>query len=101
MCCSAIWGITLYLCSHLLGISPVVLTGGFFLAPTSVTVLASEERERGTAYFRCQAAGDTAHLLMGGEPVSHMGYLRSRFRGRRAVADILYQRGNSLLQSAS
>ena len=74
-------GITLYLCGHLLGISPVVLTGGFFLAPTSVTVLASEERERGTAYFRCQAAGDTAHLLMGGEPVSHMGYFTEPFQG--------------------
>ena len=74
-------GITLYLCGHLLGISPVVLTAGFFLAPTSVTVLASEEREEGSAYFRCQAAGDTAHLLIGGEPVSHMGYFTEPFQG--------------------
>ena len=74
-------GITLYLCSHLLGISPVVLTGGFFLAPTSVTVLASEERERGTAYFRCQAAGDTAHLPMGVEPVDHRGFFTAPFQG--------------------
>ena len=74
-------GITLYLCGHLLGISPVVLTAGFFLDPTSVTVLASEEREEGSAYFRCQAAGDTAHLLMGGEPVSHMGYFTEPFQG--------------------
>ena len=59
-------GVTLFLCSHLLGISPVVLTSGFFLAPASVTVLASEERCPGTAYFRCQTAGDTSHLRAGG-----------------------------------
>ena len=50
-------GVTLYLMGHLLGISPVALTSGFFLAPTSVTVLASEERENGLAYFRCQTGG--------------------------------------------
>ena len=63
-------GVTLFLCGHLLGISPVVLTSGFFLAPTSVTVLGSEEREHGASYFRCQMAGDTGHLRAGGEPVS-------------------------------
>ena len=74
-------GVTLYLCGHLLGVSPVVMTGGFFLAPTSVTALASEEREKGIAYFRCQTAGDTAHLLMGGEPVSYRGYFTEPFQG--------------------
>lgn len=74
-------GVTLFLCSHLLGISPVVLTSGFFLAPTSVTVLASEERTPGTAYFRCQMAGDTGHLRDGGEPVSYMGYFTEPFQG--------------------
>lgn len=74
-------GITLFLMSHLLGISPVVLTSGFFLATTSVTVLATEEREPGTAYFRCQTAGDTHHLKQGGEPVSMMGYFTEPFQG--------------------
>ena len=74
-------GVTLYLCGHLLGISPVVLTAGFFLPPASVTVLASEEREAGCAYFRCQTAGDTSHLRLGGEPVSHMGYFTEPFQG--------------------
>lgn len=74
-------GVTLFLCSHLLGISPVVLTSGFFLAPTSVTVLASEERRPGAAYFRCQTAGDTSHLKAGGEPVSGMGYFTGPFQG--------------------
>ena len=74
-------GVTLFLCGHLLGISPVVLTSGFFLAPTSVTVLGSEEREPGASYFRCQMAGDTGHLRAGGEPVSYRGYFTERFQG--------------------
>ena len=74
-------GVTLFLCGHLLGISPVVLTSGFFLAPTSVTVLGSEEREPGASYFRCQMAGDTGHLRAGGEPVSYMGYFTEPFQG--------------------
>ena len=74
-------GVTLFLMGHLLGISPVVLTSGFFLPPTSVTMLASEEREPGISYFRCQGAGDTSHLYLGGEPVSSMGYFTEPFQG--------------------
>lgn len=74
-------GVTLYLMSHLLGISPVVMTSGFFFATTSVTVLATEERQQGTAYFRCQMAGCTRHLKEGGEPVSYMGYFTEPFQG--------------------
>ncbi len=74
-------GVTLYLMGYLLGVSPVVLTSGFFFAPTSVTVLATEERQEGTAYFRCQLAGCTRHLKEGGEPVSHMGYFTEPFQG--------------------
>lgn len=74
-------GVTLFLLGHLLGISPVVLTSGFFLPTTSVTMLASEEREPGIAYFRCQGAGDTSHLHLGGEPVSSMGYFTEAFQG--------------------
>lgn len=66
-------GIICVLLGHLLGISPVVLWHGVFLAPTSVTVLQTEERQQGKAYFRCRALGDTAHLLQAGEPISEMG----------------------------
>lgn len=66
---------------HLLNISTPALWQGMFLAPSSITVLGTEEREPGTAYFRAQAYGDTAHLLMGGEPVSHMGYFTTPFCG--------------------
>lgn len=64
---------------HLLNISTPALWQGMFLAPSSITVLATEEREPGIAYFRAQSYGDTAHLLMGGEPVSHMGYFTEPF----------------------
>ena len=67
--------------SHLLNISAPALWQGTFLAPSSVTILATEEREPGIAYFRAQAIGDTAHLLLGGEPVSSMGYFTDAFTG--------------------
>ena len=57
---------------HVLNIAAPILWHGFFLPPSSITVLSSEERE-GTAFFRAQTYGDTAHLYAAGEPVSHMG----------------------------
>lgn len=74
-------GITCVMLSHLLNIPFPLLIHGFFMAPSSVTVLAAEEREPGTAYFRCQMLGDTSHLKAEGEPVSHMGYFTSPFQG--------------------
>lgn len=67
-------GVTMAMMAHLLGIAAPVLWHGFFLAPTSVTILNSEEREEGNAYFRCQVMGDTSHLYIGGEPISESGY---------------------------
>lgn len=74
-------GVTCMMLSHLLGISPVPLLHGFYLAPTSVTILASEERMEHNAIFRVQVMGDTSHLLAGGEPVSHAGYFTEPFQG--------------------
>lgn len=74
-------GVTCVMMSHLLGISPAVLFHGFYLAPTSVTVLAAEERIPGKAIFRAQAVGDTRHLYSGGEPVSEAGYFTEAFQG--------------------
>ena len=42
----------------------------FAMAPTSVTELASEERQKGCAYFRGLRIGDISHLYMGGEEPS-------------------------------
>lgn len=68
------FGITCYMLSHLLGISPVPLLQGFFLPPTSVTILATEETPTGNAGFRIQMLGDTTHLHDGNEPISSAGY---------------------------
>ncbi|MBE5937377.1 MAG: histidine phosphatase family protein [Lachnospiraceae bacterium] len=72
-------GVTLVMLSRILGIAAPVLLHGFFIAPSSVTVLSSEERVEGKAYFRCQVVGDTSHLYAAGEPVSASGYFAPTF----------------------
>lgn len=72
-------GISFVMLSHLLGISPAILFHGFFVAPTSVTILAAEERIPGKAYFRAQVVGDTLHLQQGNEPISEAGYFSDVF----------------------
>lgn len=67
-------GVTFFMLSHLLNISPVNLIHGMFLAPSSVTIVSTEEVKAGEAYFRCQTLGDTSHLYTAGESASHMGY---------------------------
>lgn len=69
-------GVQFAILSHLLGIAAPLLWQGFFVAPTSVTVLTSEERVKGEAYFRVKTIGDTAHLREGGEPVSNSGFFQ-------------------------
>ena len=72
-------GIILVMLSHLLGISPAVLLHSCYNAPTSETVLATEERIPGSASFRVQVMGDTSHLRFGNEPVSASGYFTDTF----------------------
>ncbi len=74
-------GVMLNIMSYLMNTTPSTLWQGFFVAPSSVTVLASEEREPGRAYFRCQTLGDTSHLREAGEPVSYYGYFTPPFQG--------------------
>ena len=64
------FGLECVLLSHLLSISPMVLWQGFCAAPTSVTTIITEEREKGIAYFRVNAFGDTSHLYAAGEEPS-------------------------------
>ena len=73
-------GITCVMLSHLLGISPVILLHSLYLAPTSVTILTTEERMNNIAYFRAQTIGDTAHLIQGGEPISASGAFSELFQ---------------------
>ena len=67
-------GVMFTIIGHLTGISPVQLWQGFYVAPTSVTVLNTEERLPEQAYFRVERLGDTNHLTNGGEPISSSGY---------------------------
>ncbi len=66
-------GVMCAILSHLVNIPPVVIWQGFFVAPTSVTIVHTEEREEGVAYFRCACVGDVSHLNAAGEPVSFSG----------------------------
>ena len=74
-------GITCVMMSHLLGISPAILFHSLYLAPTSVTILNTEERQNNIAYFRAQIIGDTTHLNKSGEPISASGSFTELFQG--------------------
>ncbi len=74
-------GVTCALVSHLINTTPSQLWQGFFLAPTSVTIIGTEERTPQEAYFRCQVMGDASHLLLEGEPISYYGYFTDPFQG--------------------
>lgn len=67
-------GITFAIMAHLIGLSPVMLWQGFFVAPTSVTTLVSEERIPGEVFFRCTGLGDISHLYKAGVEPSKSGF---------------------------
>lgn len=67
------FGVESVILGHLLGISPFALWHGFIALPTGVTVLNTEEREEGTAAFRCSRFGDLSHLDVAGEPEAFSG----------------------------
>ncbi len=60
--------------SHLINCSPSVLWQGMYVAPTSITVLNSEERVAGKAVFRVERLGDINHLTNGRQKSSSSGY---------------------------
>ena len=64
------FGVECVILSHILNISPVALWHGFVALTSSVTTLVTEERERGSAYFRCCGFGDISHLYAADEPPS-------------------------------
>ena len=64
------FGVEAALLSHIFHISPMILWHNFVALPTSVTRLASVEREQGTAIFNCIQFGDLSHLYAGGEEPS-------------------------------
>ncbi|MBP3266185.1 MAG: histidine phosphatase family protein [Clostridiales bacterium] len=68
------FGVTALLTGHMTGVAPTCLWQNFFMAPSSVTIIGSEEREEGTASFRVQEFGSVSHLTDNNEPVSSSGY---------------------------
>ena len=64
------FGVECVLLSHLLNIAPPALWQGFTALTSSVTTVYTEEREEGTASFRCCSFGDLSHLYAHGEPPS-------------------------------
>ena len=67
------FGATGIVLSHLFHISPVALLQHFCAAPSSVTTLYTEEREKGIASFRCASYGDVSHLYAANEPPAFSG----------------------------
>ncbi len=72
--------VMMMMCAHLLNTSPHTLLHGIFVPPASVTVLSTEERIPGQAYFRAQTIGDTSHFRFAGEPVSYYGGFAAPFQ---------------------
>ena len=68
------FGVASLLTGHLTGIAPTCLWQGFFMAPSAVTIIGTEEREQGIASFRVQEFGSVSHLTDNNEPVSSSGY---------------------------
>ena len=81
------FGILCVILSHLLGISPMPLWHGMCAAPSSFTVLTTEERRRGIASFRMNAFGDTSHLYAGGAEPSFAARFCETFDNREQRHD--------------
>lgn len=73
------YGITSVLLSHMWHVSPFVPLQFTALAPTSVSVMATEERQKGIATFRTLRIGDISHLTIGNEEPSFSARFCERF----------------------
>jgi probable phosphoglycerate mutase len=67
-------GVQFVILSHLFGISAPAMWQNFFVAPTSVTVVTTEERQKGKVCFRCKRLGDVSHLYAAGIEPSNSGF---------------------------
>jgi probable phosphoglycerate mutase len=73
------FGITSVLLSRLWNVSPFVPLQFLATAPTSLTEIATEEREKGIAVFRTLRIGDITHLTIGKEEPSFSARFCERF----------------------
>ncbi len=75
------FGITNFILSHMIGISPAILCMNFLSLPTGITVVNAEKSAEGNALWRIQFYGDTSHLREAGEPVSASAAWSTVFQG--------------------
>ncbi len=73
------FGITAVLLSHLWNVSPFVTLQFLASAPTSVTEVVTEERQKGIVEFRTLRFGDISHLNIGREEPSFSARFCERF----------------------
>lgn len=73
------FGVMAVLLSHLINCSPMVLWHGFVCQPTGVTILSTEERQKGIASWRISRFGDLGHLDAGKEKPSFAGRFRETY----------------------
>ncbi len=73
------FGITCVILSRIWNVSPFVPLQFLAMAPTSLTELVTEEREKGIAIFRTLRIGDITHLTIGGEKPSFSARFCERF----------------------
>lgn len=74
------FGVICLMLSHLLNIPFELLTHGFILPTSSVTIVNTEERWSDEVLFRVQAMGDCTHLLNGNEAISNAGSFARLFQ---------------------
>ena len=75
------FGVSCFLLSHLLGVSPFVLLHHTVVLPSGITVLNAEKRVPDKAHFRAQVIGDVRHLAEAGEPFSRHAAFSTVFNG--------------------
>lgn len=60
------FGVECVILSHIMNVSPMVLWHNLCAAPSSVSILNTEERDKGIANFRMASFGDVSHLYAAG-----------------------------------
>ena len=72
----------------LTGISPFALWHATCMAPSSVTTLVSEEREKGLVWWRCEQIGDVSHLAAADQRPSTAAQFPEIYTGRDTTEPI-------------
>ncbi|MCQ2386937.1 MAG: phosphoglycerate mutase family protein [Clostridia bacterium] len=79
------FGIESVLISRLINISPEILLQNFCAAPSSITTVYTEEREKGIAQFRVCSFGDTSHLYNEKEEISFAARFKEVFEDEEGI----------------